>query len=183
MTVNPLPPPPGLPGADPSTTADFQRLLEEFVHGAAGTGHALLASSDGLPLLAAGLPRPAIEPVAALITAMISTGHRVADLLADPYQGAAPAGPAGPGRRPGHGAHRSAAAASCDDLVIGCGAGRYLIMRVTPEVTMGALVVRGGNLGHVAHAMSRFIAQHQRHFGDRVRLRLREDILSGTLAP
>lgn len=114
------------------TPQEFGWLISNFVAATPGVSHALIVSSDGLPLLASdGLPGDLADPLAAIASGILSLGSNIA----------AQVGGGG-----------------CDQILLRLTRGHFVFMAVGELAGLGVLVEAGANLGAVAHQMAQLVA-------------------------
>ncbi len=108
--------------------------------------HALIVSSDGLPLLASDeLPADLADPLAAIASGILSLGNNLA---------------------------RQADGGSCDQILLRLTRGHFIFMGIGDLAGLGVLVRRDANLGAVAHQMARLVGS----VGHALTPELRDDI-------
>ena len=118
---------PGLP-RDPQ---DFSWLIDNFAASTPGVSHALIVSSDGLPLIAAGGMSPDLaDPLAAMTSGIISLGNNIAGTVGE---------------------------AGCDQVMLKFPSGHFLFMSIGTMAGFAVLVREGANLGVVAHKMAQLV--------------------------
>lgn len=118
---------PGLP-RDPQ---DFSWLVDNFAASTPGVSHALIVSSDGLPLIAAGGMSPDLaDPLAAMTSGIISLGNNIAGTVGE---------------------------AGCDQVMLKFPSGHFLFMSIGTMAGFAVLVREGANLGVVAHKMAQLV--------------------------
>lgn len=117
-----------MPPHDPQ---DFGWLIDNFVASTPGVTHALIVSSDGLPLIAAGGMSPDLaDPLAAMTSGIISLGSNIA---------------------------RKVGQASCDQVMLKFPEGHFLFMGIGNLAGFAVLVKDGANLGVVAYQMAQLV--------------------------
>jgi predicted regulator of Ras-like GTPase activity (Roadblock/LC7/MglB family) len=115
----------------PRDPKDFGWLLDNFAASTPGVRHALIVSSDGLPLITAGGMSPDLaDPLAAMTSGIISLGNNIADKVGD---------------------------AGCDQLMLKFPTGHFLFMGIGNLAGFAVLVRNGANLGVVAHQMAQLV--------------------------
>lgn len=115
----------------PREPKDFGWLLENFAASTPGVSHALIVSSDGLPLIAAGgMPPDLADPLAAMTSGIISLGNNIAGQFGQP---------------------------GCDQVMLKFPAGHFLFMGIGQLAGFAVLVREGANLGVVAHQMAQLV--------------------------
>ncbi|HEX2314562.1 MAG TPA: roadblock/LC7 domain-containing protein [Thermomonospora sp.] len=115
----------------PRDPADFGWLLNDFAASTPGVRHALIVSSDGLPLVVSGdLPADTADPLAAMSSGLLSLGHNIA----------AKVGQGG-----------------CEQIMLKFPAGHFLFMRIGGLAGLAVLVGEGANLGAVAYRMAQLV--------------------------
>ena len=107
-------------------------MISNFVAATPGVSHALIVSSDGLPLLASdSLPGDLADPLAAISSGILSLGSNIA----------AQVGGGG-----------------CDQILLRLTRGHFVFMAIGELAGLGVLVEPGANLGAVAHQMAQLVA-------------------------
>jgi uncharacterized protein len=115
-------------GRDPK---DFGWLIDNFTASTPGVAHALIVSSDGLPLITAGGMSPDLaDPLAAMTSGIISLGNSIAGRVGE---------------------------AGCDQVMLKFPAGHFLFMGIGSLAGFAVLVKAGANLGVVAHQMAQLV--------------------------
>ncbi len=115
-----------------STPQEFGWLISNFAAGTPGVSHALIVSSDGLPLLASdALPGDLADPLAAIASGILSLGNNLA------------------GQVNGGG---------CEQILLRLTYGHFIFMGIGDLAGLGVLVEAGANLGAVAHQMAQLVA-------------------------
>ncbi|HTU76821.1 MAG TPA: roadblock/LC7 domain-containing protein [Trebonia sp.] len=115
----------------PREPKDFGWLLDNFVASTPGVRHALIVSSDGLPLITAGGMSPDLaDPLAAMTSGIISLGNSIADKVGD---------------------------TRCEQLMLKFPAGHFLFMGIGNLAGFAVLVSQGANLGVVGHQMAQLV--------------------------
>jgi uncharacterized protein len=115
----------------PRDPKDFGWLLDNFAASTPGVTHALIVSSDGLPLITAGGMDPDLaDPLAAMTSGLISLGHNIAAKVGE---------------------------ARCDQVMLKFPAGHFLFMGIGSLAGFAVLVAEGANLGVVAHQMAQLV--------------------------
>ncbi|WP_163509628.1 roadblock/LC7 domain-containing protein [Fodinicola acaciae] len=118
-------------GQRPRNPREFAWLLTNFASSTAGVSHALLVSSDGLPLIAAGrMSRDVADPLAAMTSGMLSLGNNIAALI---------------------GQH------SCDQIMLRFPSGHFLFMNISTLAGLAVLTEEGANLSVVAFQMAQLV--------------------------
>ncbi|MBO0821035.1 MAG: roadblock/LC7 domain-containing protein [Nocardiopsaceae bacterium] len=113
----------------PREPRDFGWLLDNFAASTPGVSHALIVSSDGLPLIAAGgMSADLADPLAAMTSGIISLGNNIA----------AKVGQAG-----------------CEQVMLKFPAGHFLFMSIGSLAGFAVLAAEGASLGVIAHQMAR----------------------------
>jgi predicted regulator of Ras-like GTPase activity (Roadblock/LC7/MglB family) len=129
-----------------ATPRDFGWLISNFVTATPGVSHALIVSSDGLPLLASdGLPEDLADPIAAIASGVLSLGNNIAGLVGG---------------------------GSCDQILLRLTHGHFVFMGIGELAGLGVLVEAGANLGAVAHQMAQLVAS----VGHALTPQLRDDL-------
>jgi predicted regulator of Ras-like GTPase activity (Roadblock/LC7/MglB family) len=117
-----------MPPADPH---DFGWLIDNFAKSTPGVTHALIVSSDGLPLIAAGGMSPDLaDPLAAMTSGIISLGNNIAGKVGE---------------------------VGCDQVMLKFPSGHFLFMSIGSLAGFAVLVKEGANLGVVAHQMAQLV--------------------------
>jgi predicted regulator of Ras-like GTPase activity (Roadblock/LC7/MglB family) len=117
-----------MPPADPN---DFGWLIDNFAKSTPGVTHALIVSSDGLPLIAAGGMSPDLaDPLAAMTSGIISLGNNIAGKVGE---------------------------VGCDQVMLKFPSGHFLFMSIGSLAGFAVLVKEGANLGVVAHQMAQLV--------------------------
>ena len=107
-------------------------LISNFVASTPGVSHALIVSSDGLPLLASdGLGEDLADPLAAIASGILSLGNNIATQVGG---------------------------GSCDQILLRLTHGHFVFMGIGELAGLGVLVQAGANLGAVAHQMAQLVA-------------------------
>jgi uncharacterized protein len=115
----------------PREPKDFGWLIDNFAASTPGVSHALIVSSDGLPLIAAGGMSPDLaDPLAAMTSGIISLGNSIADKVGE---------------------------AGCDQVMLKFPTGHFLFMGIGNLAGFAVLVKAGANLGVVAHQMAQLV--------------------------
>ncbi|MBV2365386.1 roadblock/LC7 domain-containing protein [Streptomonospora nanhaiensis] len=118
-------------GAAPRSPQEFGWLVNDFANSTPGVAHALIVSSDGLPLISSGdIPADTADPLAAMTSGLISLGHNIA---------------------------RQVDEARCDQIMLKFPAGHFLFMGIGSLAGLAVLVREGANLGVVAHRMTQLV--------------------------
>ncbi|GAA1674040.1 roadblock/LC7 domain-containing protein [Fodinicola feengrottensis] len=118
-------------GPRPRNPREFAWLLTNFASSTAGVSHALLVSSDGLPLIAAGrMSRDVADPLSAMTSGMLSLGNNIATLI---------------------GQH------NCDQIMLKFPAGHFLFMNISTLAGLAVLTEEGANLSVVAFQMTQLV--------------------------
>jgi predicted regulator of Ras-like GTPase activity (Roadblock/LC7/MglB family) len=115
----------------PHDPKDFGWLLDNFAASTPGVTHALIVSSDGLPLMAAGgMQADLADPLAAMTSGIISLGNNIAEKVGE---------------------------AGCDQVMLKFPNGHFLFMGIGSLAGFAVLVQDGANLGVVAHQMAQLV--------------------------
>ena len=115
----------------PRDPKDFGWLLHNFATATPGVRHALIVSSDGLPLITAGdMSADLADPLAAMTSGIISLGNNIAAKVGE---------------------------AGCDQLMLKFPAGHFLFMSIGSLAGFAVLARDGANLGVVAHQMAQLV--------------------------
>ena len=119
------------PATAPRDPHDFSWLVDNFAASTPGVTHALIVSSDGLPLIAAGGMSPDLaDPLAAMTSGIISLGNNIASKVGEP---------------------------GCDQVMLKFPSGHFLFMGIGNLAGFAVLVRDGANLGVVAHQMAQLV--------------------------
>ena len=106
--------------------------MSNFAAATPGVSHALIVSSDGLPLLASDdLPEDVADPLAAMASGILSLGHNIATHVDG---------------------------GSCDQILLRLTHGHFVFMGIGDLAGLCVLVQSGANLGAVAHQMAQLVA-------------------------
>jgi len=117
-----------LPPAEPQ---DFGWLIDNFAQSTPGVAHALIVSSDGLPLLtSAGLPPDLADPLAAMTSGIISIGNNIAGTVGE---------------------------TGCEQVMLKFPSGHFLFMGIGNLAGFAVLVKEGANLSAVGYQMARLV--------------------------
>ena len=142
-----------LPGPQPRTPQEFGWLISNFAAATPGVSHALIVSSDGLPLLASDrLPEDMADPLAAIASGILSLGNN----LAQQVDGG-----------------------SCDQILLRLTRGHFVFMGIGELAGLCVLVEAGANLGAVAHQMAQLVAS----VGHALTPELRDNLRRHVFAP
>jgi uncharacterized protein len=115
----------------PSEPQDFGWLVDNFAMSTPGVTHALIVSSDGLPLItSAGLMPDLADPLAAMTSGIISIGNSIAGQVGQ---------------------------AGCEQVMLKFPTGHFLFMGIGNLAGFAVLVEHGANLGVVGHQMARLV--------------------------
>ena len=115
----------------PRDPKDFGWLIDNFAASTPGVSHALIVSSDGLPLIAAGGMSPDLaDPLAAMTSGIISLGKNIANKVGE---------------------------AGCDQVMLKFPTGHFLFMGIGNLAGFAVLVRSGANLGVVAYQMAQLV--------------------------
>jgi len=115
----------------PSEPQDFGWLVDNFAMSTPGVTHALIVSSDGLPLIAsADLTPDLADPLAAMTSGIISIGNSIAGQVGQ---------------------------AGCEQVMLKFPTGHFLFMGIGNLAGFAVLVEHGANLGVVGHQMARLV--------------------------
>lgn len=119
------------PTVSPREPKDFGWLLDNFAASTPGVTHALIVSSDGLALMAAGGMSPDVaDPLAAMTSGVISLGNNIASRVGE---------------------------TGCDQVMLKFPNGHFLFMSIGSLAGFAVLVRKGANLGVVAHQMAQLV--------------------------
>jgi len=115
----------------PREPQDFSWLIDNFVASAPGVSHALIVSSDGLPLIVAGgMPADLADPLAAMTSGIISLGNNIASTVGE---------------------------AGCEQVMLKFPTGHFLFMSIGTLAGFAVLARDGANLGVIAHQMAQLV--------------------------
>jgi predicted regulator of Ras-like GTPase activity (Roadblock/LC7/MglB family) len=115
----------------PSEPQDFAWLVDNFAMSTPGVTHALIVSSDGLPLIAStGLAPDLADPLAAMTSGIISIGNNIAGQIGE---------------------------SGCEQVMLKFPSGHFLFMGIGTLAGFAVLVEEGANLGVVGHQMARLV--------------------------
>ena len=115
----------------PSEPQDFGWLVDNFALSTPGVTHALIVSSDGLPLITStGLAPDLADPLAAMTSGIISIGNNIASQIGQ------------------HG---------CEQVMLKFPSGHFLFMGIGSLAGFAVLVEQGADLGVVGHQMARLV--------------------------
>jgi predicted regulator of Ras-like GTPase activity (Roadblock/LC7/MglB family) len=116
----------------PRNPQEFAFLVQHFADATAGVRHALIVSSDGLPVIAAaGLVPDVADPLSAMASGLMSLGESIARLIG---------------------------ATNCEQVMTKFpGAGYLLFMKMSELAGLVVLVEEGANLSVVAFGMTRLV--------------------------
>jgi len=115
----------------PQEPQDFGWLVDNFALSTPGVTHALIVSSDGLPLITSGGVTPDLaDPLAAMTSGIISIGNNIAGQIGQP---------------------------GCEQVMLKFPAGHFLFMGIGNLAGFAVLVSDGADLGVVGHQMARLV--------------------------
>ena len=115
----------------PSEPQDFGWLVDNFALSTPGVTHALIVSSDGLPLITStGLAPDLADPLAAMTSGIISIGNNIAGQIGEP---------------------------GCEQVMLKFPSGHFLFMGIGDLAGFAVLVREGTNIGVVAHQMAQLV--------------------------
>jgi hypothetical protein len=115
----------------PRDPQEFSWLVDNFAASTPGVSHALIVSSDGLPLIAAGGMSPDLaDPLAAMTSGIISLGNNIASKVGE---------------------------TGCDQVMLRFPSGHFLFMSIGSLAGFAVLAQQGANLGLVAHQMAQLV--------------------------
>ncbi|RNL86164.1 roadblock/LC7 domain-containing protein [Halostreptopolyspora alba] len=115
----------------PRNIDEFDWLINDFATSTPGVAHALIVSSDGLPLITSGpMPNDIADPLAAMTSGLISLSHNIANQVDEDR---------------------------CDQIMLKFPAGHFLFMGIGTLAGLAVLVREGSNLGVVAHRMTQLV--------------------------
>ena len=130
----------------PSEPQDFGWLVDNFALSTPGVTHALIVSSDGLPLITStGLAPDLADPLAAMTSGIISIGNNIASQIGE---------------------------SGCEQVMLKFPSGHFLFMGIGSLAGFAVLVEEGANLGAVGHQMARLVDS----VGHLLTPQLREDL-------
>jgi uncharacterized protein len=116
----------------PRNPQEFDWLLTDFVRSTPGVTHALIVSSDGLPLVASeGLNTDMADPLSAMTSGLISLGRSIAERVGEN---------------------------GCDQVLLRLTRAHFVFMAIGQLAGLAVLVQAGGNLSVVAHRMAQLVA-------------------------
>lgn len=142
--------------ASPRSPQDFDWLITDFVSSTPGVTHALIVSSDGLPLVASqGLPPDLADPLSAMTSGLISLGRSIAERVGDD---------------------------GCDQVLLRLTHAHFVFMAIGQLAGLAVLVQSGGNLSVVAHRMAQLVASVGHVLTPKMRDELRRHTV-GQVAP
>jgi predicted regulator of Ras-like GTPase activity (Roadblock/LC7/MglB family) len=144
-------------GLEPSHgPQDFGWLLDNFASSTPGVSHALIVSSDGLPLIAsAGMQPDLADPLAAMTSGILALGANIAGHVGE---------------------------ARCEQMMLKFPRGHFLFMGVGSLAGFAVLVSDGANLGVVAHQMAQLVDAVGHVLTPELRDDLRRRMAASTLA-
>lgn len=117
--------------AEPNTPQEFGWLVNNFAASTPGVTHALIVSSDGLPLIASGkMAADIADPISAMTSGILSLGHNIANQVGE---------------------------SSCDQIMLKFPTGHFLFMGIGSLAGLAVLVRDGANLGVIAHRMAQLV--------------------------
>jgi uncharacterized protein len=120
--------PTDVPASEPQ---DFGWLVDNFAMSTPGVTHALIVSSDGLPLITSQDLTPDLaDPLAAMTSGIISIGNTIAGQVGQ---------------------------AGCEQVMLKFPSGHFLFMGIGTLAGFAVLVEDGANLGVVGHQMARLV--------------------------
>ena len=115
----------------PQEPQDFGWLVDNFALSTPGVTHALIVSSDGLPLITStGLSADLADPLAAMTSGIISLGNNIASKVGE---------------------------TGCDQVMLKFPTGHFLFMSIGNLAGFAVLVREGANLGVIAHQMAQLV--------------------------
>jgi predicted regulator of Ras-like GTPase activity (Roadblock/LC7/MglB family) len=116
---------------EPRGPQDFGWLLDNFASSTPGVSHALIVSSDGLPLVAAaGMSLDLADPLAAMTSGILALGNNIAGKVGEPR---------------------------CEQMMLKFHGGHFLFMGIGNLAGFVVLVQESANLGVVAHQMAQLV--------------------------
>jgi predicted regulator of Ras-like GTPase activity (Roadblock/LC7/MglB family) len=117
--------------AQPRSPQEFGWLVNNFATSTPGVAHALIVSSDGLPLITSGsMPADLADPLSAMTSGMLSLGHSIANQIGE---------------------------SGCDQIMLKFPTGHFLFMGIGSLAGLAVLVKDGSNLGAVAYRMAQLV--------------------------
>jgi uncharacterized protein len=115
----------------PREPSDFAWLVNDFARTTPGVTHALIVSSDGLPLIASsGVGADLADPLAAMTSGLLSLAHNIAVQVGQ---------------------------SGCEQIMLKFAAGHFLFMGIGSLAGLAVLVRNGANLGVVAYRMAQLV--------------------------
>ncbi len=115
----------------PRNVDDFSWLVSDFASSTPGVAHALIVSSDGLPLITSGsIPADIADPLSAMTSGLISLGNNIATQVDEER---------------------------CDQIMLKFPAGHFLFMGIGTLAGLAVLVREGAGLGVIAHRMTQLV--------------------------
>jgi predicted regulator of Ras-like GTPase activity (Roadblock/LC7/MglB family) len=140
----------------PRSPQEFGWLLNNFASSTPGVSHALIVSSDGLPLVAAaGMSPDLADPLAAMTSGILALGNNIAGKVGEPQ---------------------------CEQIMLKFPGGHFLFMTIGSLAGFAVLVKDGANLGVVAHQMAQLVDAVGHVLTPQLREDLRQSMAAGTLA-
>lgn len=116
----------------PRSPQEFDWLITDFARSTPGVTHALIVSSDGLPLVfSKGLPADLADPLSAMTSGLISLGRSIAERVGED---------------------------SCDQVLLRLAHSHFVFMAIGQLAGLAVLVQNGANLSVVAHRMAQLVA-------------------------
>lgn len=141
----------------PRGPQEFGWLVDNFANSTPGVSHALIVSSDGLPLIASpGIEPDLADPLAAMTSGILALGTNIAGHVGEPR---------------------------CEQLMLKFPHGYYLFMGIGSLAGFAVLVTEGANLGVVAHQMAQLVDRVGHVLTPELRDDLRRHMAASTLAP
>ena len=117
--------------AQPRNPQEFGWLINNFASSTPGVKHALVVSSDGLPLLAsAGMSNDVADPLSAMTSGLIALGVNIAKQVGE---------------------------TGCDQIMLKFPNGHFLFMGIGSLAGLAVHVQDGANLGAVAYRMAQLV--------------------------
>jgi predicted regulator of Ras-like GTPase activity (Roadblock/LC7/MglB family) len=140
----------------PRGPQDFGWLLDNFASSTPGVSHALIVSSDGLPLVAAaGMSPDLADPLAAMTSGLLALGNNIAGQVGE---------------------------SGCEQMMLKFRGGHFLFMGIGTLAGFAVLIREGANLGVVAHQMAQLVDAVGHVLTPGVRDDLRRTMAKGNLA-
>lgn len=120
----------GVP-SQPRSPTDFGWLINNFATSTPGVTHALIVSSDGLPLIVSkGVPADVADPLSAMTSGVISLGNSIANQVGEN---------------------------GCEQIMLKFPSGHFLFMGIGSLAGLAVLLNEGANLGATAYKMAQLV--------------------------